>query len=253
MMGRVRSVAVSSLSVIFPAYQEEQYLGPAVEAVLISLAQPKEGRTFDWFEVITVENGSKDRTRAIAVALAAKHPEVKALSIDTADYGTALRTGLLAATGDLVVNFDVDFYDFDFLYAAVDLIESPGGPSIVVATKRGEGSVDTRHWSRRFVTGVFTFLLRHGFGLKVSDTHGMKAMRRIDVAPLAEKCLFGIDLFDTELILRVERAGYVTAELPCVIRETRPARTKMITRIWRSVKGLARLWIALRRETRIKG
>ena len=243
---------MSTLSVIFPAYQEEPYLGPAVESVLAALLGPNAVRSFDSVEVITVENGSKDATKQVALDLAAIHPQVKALSIDTADYGKALRTGLLAASGDIVVNFDVDLYDFDFLYRAVDLIEVPGGPTVVVATKRGEGSVDTRHWTRRLVTGVFTFLLRHGFGLKVSDTHGMKAMRRVDVAPIAQQCIFGIDLFDTELILRVERAGYVTAELPCVIRETRPARTKMISRIWRSVKGLVRLWIALRREARVK-
>ena len=240
---------MTTVSVIFPAYQEEPYLTGAVEAVLAGLrAQP----TIDAFEIIAIENGSKDRTRQVAETLAANHPEVSAMSIDVADYGKALRTGLLAATNDYVVNFDVDLYDLDFLSKAVAMISAAGGPSIVVASKRGEGSVDTRHWSRRFVTGVFTFLLRKGFGLKVSDTHGMKAMRRVDVAPIAEICLFGIDLFDTELILRAERAGYVTAELPCVIKETRPARTTMISRIWRSVKGLARLWIALRREARIK-
>ena len=233
-----------SLSIVFPAYQEEEFLAAAVRDVVDGL----EGE-FPDFEVIVVENGSRDRTRAIADDLASAIPEVRSLSIDAADYGKALRTGLLAAEGDYVVNFDVDLYDLDFLRRAVSEISAPGGPSIIVATKRGVGSVDTRHWSRRVVTGVFSFLLRYGFGLKVSDTHGMKAMRRADVAPLAQECLFGSDLFDTELVLRTERAGFRTAEIPYVVRETRPARTPILSRITRSVWGLVRLRVTLWRES----
>ena len=236
-----------TLSVIFPAYQEEEFLPSAVGDVVGGLrGDPR----FPTFEVIVVENGSRDRTRAVADELAQRYPQVRSLSIDAPDYGKALRTGLLAANGAFVVNFDVDLYDLDFLRRAVARIAEPGGPSIVVASKRGEGSVDTRHWSRRVVTGVFTLLLRRGFGLKVSDTHGMKAMRRADVAPLAEKCLFGADLFDTELVLRTERAGFATGELPYVVRETRPARTPIVSRIARSLRGLARLRVALWRESR---
>ena len=51
-------------------------------------------------------------------------------------------------------------------------------------------------------------------GCGVSDTHGMKAMRRAAVEPYARICIFGQDLFDTELILRVERAGLRTGGDP---------------------------------------
>ena len=148
------------------------------------------------------------------------------------------------------MNFDVDLYDLRFLEQALARIATPDGPSIVVASKRGDDANDTRHWTRKVVTGVFTFLLRRGFGLKVSDTHGMKAMRRADVVPLAKKCLFGTDLFDTELVLRTERAGFLTSEIGVTIEETRPARTPIAGRIIRSVRGLGKLWLALRREDR---
>ena len=54
---------------------------------------------------------------------------------------------------------------------------------------------------------MFSLVLRHGFGLQVSDTHGVKALRRAPLLPLVEACQFGGDIFDTELILRAERAG----------------------------------------------
>jgi hypothetical protein len=119
---------------------------------------------------------------------------------------------------------------------------------VVVGSKRLAGADDTRNWQRRMVTGVFSTLLRVGFGLSVSDTHGVKAMRREAVAPLARHCRFGQDLFDTELILRSERAGQRTGEIPVDVVEKRPARSSIRARIPRTVKGLVALRLALWRE-----
>ncbi len=234
-----------SVSIIFPAYQEEQYLPKAVNDVVTGLRN----RGAD-FEVVVVENGSSDRTRAVADQLATEYSEVRSLWIDAADYGRALRHGLLNARKEYVANFDVDLYDLDFLADAHARMSAPGGPSIIVGSKRGDGSKDQRHWTRKIVTFVFSSMLRVGFGLKVSDTHGMKVMRRADVETYAQRCLFGTDLFDTELVLRSERAGLKSDEIGVTIVETRPARTPIAGRIFRSVKGLVRLWWALRRETR---
>ena len=89
-----------------------------------------------------------------------------------------------------------------------------------------------------------------GFGLSVSDTHGMKVLSRAEVAPLVEVCRCGADLFDTELVLRAERAGLGVAELPVTVRDTRPPRTSIVTRMLRSLTGLVRLRMALRQDDR---
>jgi len=117
-----------------------------------------------------------------------------------------------------------------------------------VASKRGAGSEDIRPLGRRVVTAIFSMILRIGFGLVVSDTHGMKALRRADLAPLVDACQCNADLFDTELILRAERAGLVVAELPTVVRDTRPPRSSIASRILRSLTGLVRLRRALNRQ-----
>lgn len=234
-----------SVSIVFPAYQEEQYLASAVTDVVNGLRHCGVK-----FEVLVVENGSRDATMAVAADLEHHFDEVRALSTGVADYGKALRAGLLAATGTYVVNFDVDLYDLAFAERAIAVMATPGGASIVVGSKRGDDASDQRHWTRKVVTAVFSGLLRHGFGLQVSDTHGMKVMRRLDVIPLVEQCLFGTDLFDTELVLRVERAGMRTDEVGITVEETRPARTPIVSRIWRSLRGLARLRLALWSEAR---
>ncbi|HEY2303329.1 MAG TPA: glycosyltransferase family 2 protein [Acidimicrobiales bacterium] len=228
-----------------PAHNERDYLEAAVAHVVAGL----QARRMD-FEVVVCENGSTDRTVELGEALEKRYPEVRLLTNPQADYGRALRQGFLAAEGDVVVNFDVDYVDLDFLEAALDLMRGDGGPSVVVASKRGAGSEDTRPLGRRAVTAVFSFVLRTGFGLTVTDTHGMKALRRADLAGLVDACQCGEDLFDTELILRAERAGLRVAELPVTVRDTRPPRSSIVSRIPRSVTGLIVLRRALRHQAR---
>ncbi len=156
--------------------------------------------------------------------------------------------GFLAAVGDVVANFDVDYIDLVFLDAALQLVAAAGGPAAVVASKRGVDAQDTRPVGRRVVTAGFSLVLRLGFGLRVSDTHGMKVLRRAVLVPIVADCHFGGDLFDTELILRTERAGLRVAELGVTVRDSRPPRTPISRRIPRSLAGLARLRLVLWRE-----
>jgi glycosyltransferase involved in cell wall biosynthesis len=227
-----------------PAHNEEELLGSSVAEVTAGLRE----RDLS-FEVIVVENGSHDDTRAIAEGLAATSPEVRLSTLPRADYGRALRTGLVAATGDVVVNFDVDYTDLGFLDASLIRLGEPDPPAIVVGSKRGPDAHDERSWPRRFVTFGFAAVLRIGFGLRVSDTHGMKALDREGVLALAEACHSDGELFDTELILRAERAGLGVEALPVTVSERRPSRTSITRRAGRTLVGLARLRVALARHS----
>jgi len=232
-----------ALTVVMPAFHEAEILETSVKTVAEGLRE--RGRPF---EIIIVQNGSTDGTDSIAESLATSFPEVRVEQRAEADYGRALRAGLLAARGDVVVNFDTDFFDLGFLDAAVALVSAANGPTIVVGSKRGEGSHDERAPMRKLATAVFSTVLRVAFGLHVSDTHGIKAMNRATVQPFARACTFGQDLFDTELILRVERARLQTAEIPVGVEELRPARTSIARRVPRTLLGLVKLRIALFRD-----
>jgi glycosyltransferase involved in cell wall biosynthesis len=231
------------ISVVAPAHNEEHYLPEAVERLVHGLRR----RRLD-FEIVICENGSTDRTLAIAAELSTTYDEVRYLTLPDADYGRALRAGFLAAAGRLVVNFDVDLVDLGFLDRALEL-EAGGVTDIVIGSKRGPGSEDSRAVSRRLVTGVFTNLLRHGFGLRSSDTHGLKLMTKASMAELVAACRSGADIFDTELVLRAERAGRRVVEVPVRVTEQRPPRTGIAGRIPRTLVGLGRLRLTLWAES----
>lgn len=233
------------VSVVMPAFNEAEILTTSVKDVVTAMR----GRAVP-FELIIVENGSTDGTLALAKELALTFDEVRVEHLADADYGRALRAGLLASRGTAIVNFDTDYYDLDFLDAAVVRVSAPDGPAIIVGSKRAVGATDTRAPLRKLATSVFGTILRLGFGLSLSDTHGMKAMRRAAVEPLARECRFGQDLFDTELILRAERAGLRTAEIPVDVHELRPARTSILRRVPRTLVGLCRLRYSLWRDQR---
>jgi len=233
------------ISVVMPAHNEESYLRAAVGTVLDGLRERQES-----FEVLVCENGSADATEAEGRNLADAHPEVQFIGLAVADYGQALRAGFLAAQGELVINFDVDLVDFGFLDAALALAEKQPELAIIVGSKRGPGSEDRRGVARRGITWVFSMVLRRGFGLQVSDTHGLKALRRAPLLELVAECRFGAEIFDTELILRAEWAGLEVTEIPVRVADQRPPRTSIVRRIPRTLLGLTRLRIALWSERR---
>jgi hypothetical protein len=161
------------------------------------------------------------------------------------DYGFAMKTGMLAGRGALIVNFDIDFHDVDFMLKAGELLSGAG---IVVGSKLMEGAEDRRSAARHFISLGFTTILRVLFDRRMDDTHGMKVLRREVVQRYAPQTVRTTDLFDTELIIRARRAGVVVRALPVTVEEKRKARSSIVRRIPRTIRGLIELRIVLWKE-----
>lgn len=220
-----------TFSIAVPVYNEADFIPEALPALIEQMESI--GETY---QILIVENGSTDESADVAKLAAGSHP-VTVLSLDAADYGAAMRHGFLEADGDWVVNFDIDYFSADFLRTVLAL----GDFDLVIASKRDPGSEDKRSMLRRVATRVFNILLRTILGSRVSDTHGMKAFRHDLIADLVPSVVSRQDLFDTELVVRAERAGYRIMEVPVVVEEMRVARSALVKRVPRTILGLLQI------------
>ena len=235
------SDAQPRISVVIPVYNEEAILEAAVKDLLDRL-----GRFEPSFELIIAENGSKDRTVALAEELAARFPEVRTFSLGEPNYGKALKRGILEARGEIVVCDEIDLCDTDFYARALALLDAHEA-DLVVGSKVLDSSSDERPLLRHVATLVINGMLRISLGFKGTDTHGLKAFRRASLVPVVERCIVDKDLFASELVIRAERADAVRVrEIPVRVLEKRPPSIHLFRRVPNVLKGIARLVVAIR-------
>ncbi len=221
-----------SVSVVIPVHNEADYLPAAIDRLFTELRAVPADVT-----VLVAENGSTDGSAAVIRGLAERYPQLAVLELPDADYGAAMRAGFLAATGDWVVNFDIDYFSGEFLTAAIARDDA----DLVLGSKRAPGSDDRRTLLRKLATWGFNIILRSVLASGVSDTHGMKAIRRKVIDDVARQVVATQDLFDTELVIRAERAGYRIVEVPVVVEELRTSRSRLIKRVPRTLRGVWRM------------
>lgn len=227
------SDAQTTVSVVIPVHNESDYVADALEELFEELDDVPASIT-----VLAAENGSTDGTADEIRRLMPAYSNLALLELPTPDYGAAMRAGFLATDGEWVVNFDIDYFSADFLRAVLDV-----GPDvdIVLASKRADGADDRRSSVRRFATFTFNQILRFVLSSGVSDTHGMKAIRRRVIDQIAREVISTQDLFDTELVVRAERAEFRIVEVPALVEEKREAKTSLATRVPRTLKGVWRI------------
>jgi len=247
-------------SIVIPIHNEAECLAGEVA----ELVDEMEARGVD-YELLLAENGSSDDTPALAEALAAGNPRIRALRVPVPDYGAAMKTGMLAARGDLIVNFDIDFHDVDFMLKAGELLadarplpagvgadagcgDLPAMCGAVVGSKLMQGANDRRSPARHVVSLGFTTILRLLFDRRMDDTHGMKVLQRDVVQRFAPETVMTRDLFDTELIIRARRGGVTVWAIPVTVEEKRKPRSSIVRRIPRTMKGLLQLRLVLWKE-----
>ena len=193
-------------------------------------------------ELVFVENGSSDATFELLTAFSAQSPfPVRLLSLPVGDYGTAVRAGLEASTGRAVAVLDCDMVDTAFVEVSCAALAADASLGGVLASKRAPGSRDERSAYRRAGTFVFSGLVRMLTGSTLVDTHGNKALRGDAARALLADVEEVGSLFDTELLVRMERAGWRFSELPATVLDTRPPRSSYLSRVPSTFLGLARL------------
>jgi glycosyltransferase involved in cell wall biosynthesis len=224
------SLPAPSVTVVIPVHNESGYLPQALPQLFAEMASVDAD-----VQVLIAENGSSDNTADLVRKAMETHPSLSLLELPTPDYGAAMREGFMQATTDWVANFDIDYFSGKFLNDALGLADSA---DIVLASKRHEGADDQRGGLRVFATWTFNQILRVVLSSGVSDTHGMKLVRKTVVDAVSPDVISTTDLFDTELVVRAERAGFRIAELPASVVELRDAKSSLVKRVPRTLKGV---------------
>lgn len=204
------------LSVILPAKNEERLIEETLKDIS-SFVGKKKYR----FEIIVVLNGCTDNTKEIVKSLIHKNKNIKLIT-SKPGYGHALKRGLGVAKGEYVVIYNVDFYDLNLInLISIDLY----GKDLIIGSKRAPWSIDDRKSIlRKMVTFLFNYYLKIFHGFKGSDTHGIKAIKGSVVKKILPKCKTNSGIFDTELVIRIQREDGEIADFPVVLEEKRPSR-----------------------------
>ena len=197
---------LARLSYFFPAHNEEANLRGLVEEALETLPGLAES-----FEIVIVDDGSRDATGRIADELTAANPGiVRAVHHPTnLGYGAALRSGFRAASSDHVAFTDGDrqFRVAD-VGRLIDRLAEPDHPDVVVGfrIKRADPLVRTLYArAYRLANRIF-------FGLSVRDVDcACKLFRREALEGIAVES--GGAFFSAELLIKLQVAGRSVAEV----------------------------------------
>jgi len=191
-----------SLTIVLPAYNEEQNLPTAVrEAVRVGKLMAPET------EVIVVDDASTDGTGAVADRLTREIPELRVLRHPTnRGLGGALRTGFAAAGKDWILYTDSDLpIRMDDALEALPLTERA---DVVLGWRRSR----SESWRRELNSRLYNWMIRVCFGLRVRDINfAFKLFRRSFLSSLILRAEGSF--IDAELLLELRRAGARFAEL----------------------------------------
>jgi glycosyltransferase involved in cell wall biosynthesis len=195
---------VRELSVFLPCYEEEGNVGRTVERAVAVLRE----RDLERFEIIVVNDGSLDRTGAIADALAAEYDEVRvAHHVQNQGYGAALRTGFSESKFPWVFFTDGD--------GQFDLAEIDG---FLIAAAEADVVIGYRlqradHVGRRVNTWLWSLAVRALFRLRVRDIDcAFKLLSRDALDQVGPLTASGA-VISTELLVGVRRRGLAITEI----------------------------------------
>jgi len=208
------------ISVIMPCRDEENTVGKCVDEACDFLAGNELGG-----EVMVVDNCSSDRSAAVA-----RDHGATVIKESRIGYGYAIRRGLAAACGDIIIIADCDMtYDLSDMGKMIRLIDE--GYDVVIGDRLG-GSIETGAMSCAHRIGVraLSKIASRRFHSDVRDFHcGIRAISRESLQQL-EFCTGGME-FATEMIARASKAGLRIAQIPVSLRkcpETRKSKLRTI-------------------------
>lgn len=224
-----------SITVIFPAFNEEQNIRSAIAKALEAM-RPR----FDVFELLIINDGSTDHTGQIAEELANTYPEITLIhNRENLGLGETLYRGFQCARGELVIQNAMDYpLDLRDLDKMIPLLEKA---DVVVASRKAYAGYSPY---RKLTSKVNRLILRRLFNPRLRDYNFTQLFRRevlIAARPSSRSTVFIVP----EILIRAHKLGFKIVELdidyyPRVFGEATSGRPRIVLR---SVRDMFKFWI----------
>ena len=229
---------MATVEVVLPVYNEEKVLERSVRALHSFLDDhlPHEWR------ILIADNGSQDHTAEIGMRLSSELSNVECRHIPQAGRGRALSLAWLAGDADVLAYMDIDLSTdlsaFPKLVSAV----ADQGYDVSAGSRLSRGSETRRSLKREVLSRGFVLLINLPFGTRLEDTQcGFKAVRR----ECAQKLLPLVQdtgwFWDTELLLLAAKGGWRVTFVPVRWLEDKDSRVRIVSTVWKDLRGLARM------------
>lgn len=238
-----------SLGIVLPAYNEEARLGPALDELVGYLCGAPESQLPARIDVLVVDDGSTDGTADLVRArpefvagdagnvaaadpagsvAAGKRslPSLRLMTISHGGKGCAVRAGMLAAQGELLIFADADMATPPDQLPK--LVEALATADIALGSRIQPDGSDMRasqpHF-RRFVGRLFRYAAQLWVTGPIRDTQcGFKGFRRDAGRDLFGRLRITSIVFDADLIYVARRRGYLIAVVPVAWADRRGSR-----------------------------
>lgn len=199
-----------NISLLIPAYNEEERIVP----FLASIAAYYKKNPASLYEVIVVDDGSKDATALVAKEAGKDLPNFSLISLEqNQGKGAAIKAGVMASQGDTIVFMDADgatgIAELPKMVAALD------GYDIAIGSRWLAGASMERHSVLRSLSGYMNRMYMRMFGFKDIDTMcGFKGYNKDVAKDLYKDLQENRWLFDTEIAYRALRRNYTIHNFP---------------------------------------
>ena len=233
-----RAIACPLIDIVVPVLNEEKILQKSITALDEYMAK----HLPYCYQITIADNGSQDKTLEIANNLAKKHQSVRMVSLAERGRGRALKRVWQNSPADILTYMDVDLSTNldDFLPMIQPLVVGEAG--VAIGSRLMKDSRTSRGLKREFISRCYNNIIKWTSRTKFSDAQcGFKAIRRDVAVKFLPKIKDNEWFFDTELLIKTERAGVPIYEQPVTWIEDTDSRVKIVKTAVDDLKGLYRV------------